>query len=191
MSIINEALKKAIREKEAGYSSEDKETVRRNIELEFQPKKSRLNWGPIFILLVLLLITGPIVAPIFSTPFKSANYLGNTSNPASATVQNNPSSSTNLANVSTLDLKVNRKTQFAVEESPIFGGTPAPTIISRTPDLNLSGIVYSPKESYCIINNKVIKVGDAIQGAKLLSVSQNSVKLDYQGKEIALFISNE
>ena len=73
MSIINEALKKAVREKEAGYSSSDKEAVRRNIELEFQQKKRRFNWGPVFIVLMLVLISGPIVAPIFSTPLKGVN----------------------------------------------------------------------------------------------------------------------
>ena len=189
MSIINEALKKAVREKETGYSSEDREAVRRHIELEFRPKKPRLNWGPIFVLLVLVLITGPIVAPIFSTPFKGANTTGAILNPAAA--QNVPVASDHLANASATDPKNNQKAQFAIEESPLFNNVPAATIISRTPDLSLSGIVYSPKESYCIINNKIIKVGDTIQGARLLEVSQNSVKFDYQGKEMALSMGSE
>ena len=189
MSIINEALKKAVREKGASYSSEEKETVRRNIELEFQRKKPRLNWGPIFILLVLVLITGPIVAPIFSTPFKNVKYSGNTSN-LTAT-HNIPSRSIDLADAAPApDLKTNRKAQFTVEESPLFGNAP-PTIISKTPGLSLSGVVYSDKDSYCIINNKVVKVGDTIQGAKLLEILQNSAKVDYQGKEITLTMNND
>jgi len=172
VSIINEALKKAVREKEAGHSSGDRETVRRNIELEFQHKKSRFNWGPIFILLVIVLISGPIVAPIFSTWTKGGvDHTG-----GAKALASNP--------------KANQKAQFAIEESPLFGSAPPAVILSKTPNFILSGIVYSPKESYCIINNEIVKVGDRIQGAKLLSVSQNSVRLDYRGKETALTLSN-
>ena len=188
MSIINEALKKAAREKEVGYSSEDKEAVRRNIQLEFHQKKTRFNWGPIFILLVLVLISGPIVAPIFSTPIKGVSARRNTLNPAAT--QNVPTASAKLASALVPQLNTNRKAQFAVEESPLFASVPATTPISRTPDLTLTGIVYSPNGSYCIINNRIIKVGDTVQGARLLTVSQNSVRLDYQGQEMALSLSN-
>ena len=188
MSIINEALKKAVREKEVGYSSEDKEAVRRNIRLEFHQKKPRFNWGPIFILLMLVLISGPIVAPIFSTPIKGVNARGNTLNPTAA--QNVPPASTNLAGAAAPELNADRKAQFTVEESPLFANALPATLISRTPDLTLTGIVYSPNGSYCIINSRIVKVGDTIRGAKLLAVSQNSVRLDYQGQEMALSLSN-
>ena len=191
MSIINEALKKAIHEKEAGFSPRDNELVRRNIEIAFQRKKPQLNWGPIFILLVLVLITGPIVAPIFSTPFKTAAYSTGNLSPKSV-AQNVPVQPiTDLAKaVVSSEPPVARKAQFAVEESPLFGNSQshAPW---QMPSLNLSGIVYSPEESYCIINNKIVKVGDTVQGAKLLSVSHNLVTLDYQGKAVSLEVSGE
>lgn len=191
MSIINEALKKAIREKEAGFSPQDNELVRRNIQIEFQRKKPQLNWGPIFILLVLVLITGPIVAPLFSTPFKAAPYSTGNLSPQSVT-QNIPEQPvTDLAKaVASSEPSATRKAQFAVEESPIFGNAQTQALW-RMPSLNLSGIVYSPEESYCIINNKIIKVGDTVQGAKLLSVSRNRVTLDYQGKPVSLDVSGE
>ncbi len=189
MSIINEALKKAVREKETGHSLADRESVRRNIELELRLKKSHFNWGPVFILLVLVLISGPIIAPIFSMPVKGAATPVTALNPAAS--QNIPAVSADLADASVAEVKTNRKAQFAVEETPLFLGTPPTTILSRTPDLTLSGIVYSDQGSYCIINNRIVKVGDSIQGAKLLNVSQNSVKLDYQGKEMALSVNNE
>ena len=191
MSIINEALKKATREKEAGFSPRDNELARRNIEIAFQRKKPRLNWGPIFILLVLALITGPIVAPLFSTPFKTAAYSTGSLSPQSA-AQNVPARpATDLAKaVVNSEPSVARKAQFAVEESPLFGNSQTHALW-RMPSLNLSGIVYSPEESYCIINNKIVKAGDTVQGAKLLSVLRNRVTLDYQGKAVSLEVSGE
>ena len=189
MSIINEALKKAVREKEAGFSVQDREVVRRKLEVEFQRKGPVLNWGPIFILLVLVLITGPIVAPLFSTPFKNANYPGNlSSRPASQNIPAQPAAE--VANLPASTPDATRKAQFAVEESPVFGGSPILNV-SRMPDLSLSGIVYSPKESYCIINNKIVKVGDTVLGAKLVDVSRTTVKLNYQGQELQLSVGSE
>lgn len=191
MSIINEALKKAIREKEVGFSPQDHKLARRNIEIAFQRKKPSLNWGPIFILLVLVLITGPIVAPLFSTPFKIAAYSASNLSPQ-AVAQNVPvRPAMDLAKtVVSSEPSAARKAQFAVEESPFFGNSKTQAL-QQMPSLNLSGIVYSPEESYCIINNKIIKKGDTVQGAKLLSVSHNRVTLDYQGKAVSLEVSGE
>ena len=176
MSIINEALKKAVREKEASYSSNNKNAIQRNLGIEFLPKKRRFNWGPVFVLLMLALISGPIVAPIFSTPLKGAHTANGTLNPP--TTQNIPPDSTN------------RKSQFAVEEIALPVSVPPAVVFPKMPNLTLSGIVYSPNGSYCIINNLIVKVGDTVHGAKLLAVSQNSVRLDYQGKEMALSLNN-
>ena len=141
MSIINEALKKAVREKEPSFSFRDKETMRRNVEVQLQPKKWRLNWGPVFILLVLTLVTGPIVAPIFSTPFKHAVNSGGLS--SSLAAQNIPARSvTEMASLPTPTASVTRKAQFAIEESPVFGTQPV-LGISKMPEISLSGIVYS------------------------------------------------
>ncbi|PIU39967.1 MAG: hypothetical protein COT00_04175 [Candidatus Omnitrophica bacterium CG07_land_8_20_14_0_80_50_8] len=192
MSIIHEALKKATREKGMDYSTEEKETVQRNIALEFARKKPRLNWGPIFILLVLVLVTGPIVAPIFSTPFKGANTSGSIS--GSKAALNVPSVLSPLAGLPMPNPAMDRKAQFAVEESPIFASSPTQTVISKMPAFNLSGVIYSdysPKDSFCIINNKIVKVGETVEGAQLVSVSQNMAKIQYQGKEIELSVGND
>ena len=185
MSIINEALKKAVREKEASFSSEEKEVVRRNIAIEFEKKKSKMNWGPVFVLLVLVLITGPIVAPVFSTPFKSNSASTDTLH----SVGQNISASSEMASAEAPTTGT-RKAQFGIEEAPMFGNIQAQAL-SRFPQLSLSGIVYSPQESYCIINDKIVKVGDFVRGAQLVSVTQNEVKLDYQGKEVVLSVSAE
>ena len=171
MSIINEALKKAWNEKEAVPSSGYQETVRKKLDLEYHKKGSRLNWGPIFIILVLLLITGPIIAPLFSTPFQKT-----TPGIQTVTAKGNPS--------------LNRKSQFGMEEAPLFGGTAGPMMLQGTPRFNLSGVVYSAADSsFCIINNKVLKVGENVQGATLVKITPNGALLDFKGNQIELSIS--
>lgn len=167
MSIINEALKKAWKEKENIPSSSYQDSVRKKLDSEFHKKKSRLNWAPIFVVLVLLLITGPIIAPLFSTPFKP-------SAPSATQTVITPQAST----------ATNRKAQFGIEETGLFRGL-APQAM-QAPNFNLTGIVYSPKDSFCIINDQVIKVGEDIQGAKLINVGPNEVILDYKGSKVQL-----
>ena len=121
--------------------------------------------------------------------FGTAGYL---SSPGAA--KNIPAASTDLAGVPQSGSTLDRKAQFAVEESPIFAGSPASPIVSRAPDFNLSGVIYSdfsPKDSFCIINDKIVKVGEVVDGAKLLSVSQNMATVEYQGKEITLSVGND
>ena len=191
MSIINEALKKAVREKEFGFSSQDRDTVRRNIEIEFQRKKPRFNWGPIFVLLVLVLIAGPIVAPVFSTPFKASYSQGNlSSGSAIKNIPIQPTADIAKAIIVTENSSETRRAQFGIEESPMLGGSQMQAL-SRSPQLSLSGIVYSPEEAYCIINNKIVKSGDTIRGAKLISISRNTATLDYQGNKITLSVSSD
>ncbi len=172
MSIINEALKKAGQEKGQHDVSEDQQKHMRNLELEGTPKKKEINWGPVFVLLVLLLITGPVIAPIFSSPFRQVAFSNNST---ISSTQETPSS--------------NRKSQFVIEETPVFHAPPAPVMSLQTPSLALSGLVYSKEGSYCIINDTVVKVGDAVQGAKLTKISANEVTFDYQGKTITLALT--
>ncbi len=167
MSIINEALKKAWKEKENIPSSSYQDSVKKKLDLEFHKKKSRLNWAPIFVVLVLLLITGPIVAPFFSTPFKPSTP-----------------SATRAVITPLAESTSNKKAQFGVEEAGLFRGL-APQAM-HAPNFNLTGIVYSPKDSFCIINDQVIKVGEDIQGAKLVNVGPNEVILDYKGNKVQL-----
>lgn len=82
---------------------------------------------------------------------------------------------------------LNRKSQFSVEEASVFQGL-APSPIIQTPYLKLSGIMYSPKDSYCIINDKIIKIGEEIQGAKLTKVTPHEAILEYQGENVSLSV---
>lgn len=160
MSIINEALKKAGSEKNKPLSND-----KIQMTLATEKKSSGLNWGPIFVVLVIVLITTPIIAPIFSTPFKNSSI---SQAPVIA--------STDLGSGT-------RKGQFMVEE---FSLKSMPPLSAAAPNWLLSGIVFAPDGSYAIINDKIARAGDSVQGAKLEKIGSDEVVLNYQGQRITL-----
>ena len=44
-------------------------------------------------------------------------------------------------------------------------------------NLELSGILYNPKSPKAIINNHIARVGDEIEGARVISISRDSVEM--------------
>lgn len=179
MSIINEALKKAGQEKGSGSFLQNQDTAKKNLEFEMEKKKSRVNWGPIFVLLVLFLITGPIIIPIFSSPFRKSNFINETgSAPRTMAVANLPAQ----------DLSLNRKAQFGIEEAAVF--QPAAKPVTQMPYLKLSGLVYSAKDSYCIVNDRIVKIGENVEGAKLVNITPQEAVLEYQGEKIILSVTH-
>ena len=187
MSIINEALKKAQKDKESSLHL----AGGLGAPIQFQ-KKHGFNWGPIFVLLVLFLITGPIVAPFFAAPFKREATAGNYALPTVSVGQgSSPNSAIRVPKdlVGTLAGPA-RKGQFGIEESTLLPLTPGPIGAASSANFrrnfSLSGIVYSPKGSYCIINDKIVKVGEHVNGATLLAITPEKVMLDYQGQTISL-----
>lgn len=165
MSIINEALKKAVREKQSVQAPGQRENIKRKLDLEFHTKKKSVGWGPVLAVLVGLLIAGPIVAPMFAAPFKAGD-------PASPLQSATPSA---------------KKAQFGIEESALFKGLAAPAL---KPQFNLSGIVFSPKEAYCIINDKVLKVGDSVDGATLTKITPKGIWLEHNGQKLEILATD-
>jgi hypothetical protein len=156
MSVINDALKKA------GQKSD---------LLPGAPKrKTRFNWGPLFVIGILLLITTPLLGPLFHQP-----YLNQSTAQQQSVGVAMPSETSNM------------KAQYAVEEMPLLVpakafGVPA----GRTPNFSLNGLVFSPDGSYCLINGKVVKTGETVGGATLEQVTPNEAVLDFKGNKIVL-----
>lgn len=179
MSIINDALKKA--QTEAKKPEPTPSQAARNLHVEFQKRKPGVNWGPIFVVLVLLLITGPIIAPVFSTPFKPGNPHLTAVNQKASAFQNVAAEPARqqLASLTAQEPAATRQAQFGIEEAIV------PTPYTR-PNFLVSGIVYSAQDSYCLINEKVVRVGESIQGAKLAKVTPEEVTLDFHGEKIVI-----
>lgn len=183
MSIINEALKKAQQEKKSQPFARPLPSA----ELQYQ-KKHGMNWGPIFVLAVLFLIAGPILLPLLFNPFRQNAY--------TAPVRTIVTGKTSVPDAALPTSKLpplefggaTRKAQFDVEESmkpPAFPARAAVPSEIRGRYV-LSGIVYSPKDSYCIINDEVVKAGERVGGATLVEITSDKVTLDYQGNLISL-----
>ncbi len=50
----------------------------------------------------------------------------------------------------------------------------------------LNGIFYSDNDGYALVNNQIVREFDAVDGAKVNKITQNSVELDNQGTLITL-----
>jgi hypothetical protein len=53
----------------------------------------------------------------------------------------------------------------------------------------LTGIVYNDRTPLAIINNRPVKVGDAIDQAKVVDIGTRTVTVEYQGKRVTLTVS--
>ncbi len=49
--------------------------------------------------------------------------------------------------------------------------------------LNIKGLIWNSDRPQALINDKVISIGDEVNGAKLLSVNRDGIKLQYKGVE--------
>ena len=177
MSIINEALKKA---GQSILSETKKSPVSPPSIFRLEPlkKKKPVNWGPIFVMSVLVLITAPILAPLFHSSYRTLP-------PAVAGQEYAHLADKNLQTGSEPTLKA----QFGIEEIPLSAPQTIPNVPRMTaalPNFSLNGLVYSNGESYVLINKKVIKVGERVGGATLVKVTPDSAVLDYQGETIVL-----
>ena len=60
------------------------------------------------------------------------------------------------------------------------------TEVPAKPTFILNGIFSSGEESYALINNQIVKLGDKISGAVIKKISPEEVLLDSEGSEIRL-----
>lgn len=175
MSIINEALKKVEREQEQSFNiaipaQADKQEVVRIIKQEkenavnFFARKMIIVWVCGFALLfIIILIVIPTGKKSKVTYSKISNFIG--------------------------------EVQSAAPVAPaaqIVSGTDALTKIieplTSHAGFKLSGIMLGEGEPTAIINNKIVKQGDDVAGATVVSIDEKQAKLTYQGQELTLSI---
>jgi len=53
-------------------------------------------------------------------------------------------------------------------------------------NLELTGILGTPDNPSALINDKIVKVGDVIEGAKVVKINKNSVDMSLQDKKFVL-----
>ena len=58
-----------------------------------------------------------------------------------------------------------------------------PMKVKPLPEIKLNGVMWGGLTPQAIINNKVVKVGDIIDGMKILSISKSGIKVLYMNSE--------
>jgi hypothetical protein len=61
-----------------------------------------------------------------------------------------------------------------------------PAVNLIEPKLILSGLYFQGDEGYALINNRIVKVGDIIQGARVKEIGLDKVALEFDGRIISL-----
>jgi len=96
------------------------------------------------------------------------------------------------------------KTQSSVDKKELVsqpsGKTPVPEINTSVgngietpkeppPSFVLNGVFFSGAEGYALINNRIVKKGDKIDGATVTQIFLDEVELDFGGSTIKLYNS--
>ena len=65
------------------------------------------------------------------------------------------------------------------------------TPVSSSSALALDGIVYDEKDSYVLINNQLLHIGDEVNGNRVVDIQQDTVILNDGNKNIELKLEQE
>ena len=178
MSIIHEALKKAGqqviadngRSRTARPSSPSNAPVYPPIERHGSQAFS--GWAPLLVLVVLGSVAAPLVAPRFFH--------------APPTIEPRTVSAGR-------EVAPDLRAQFGVEETPVVAPWPIlPRPAQTVPQVpyRLTGVVYSQAESYCLLNKKVLRQGEQVDGAIVESITPKQVILNVGGEKITVPVTN-
>lgn len=171
MSIIYEALKKV--EKSTAPQKTDTERSRR-----LKPK--------IFLLYILLVCAGIFIANIFF------NFLAGVSkvsiNSPIVKVQQTQTTKSQ-APVLSWELPTPESSKKEIP-LPEVKKASLPVVVDTKrqsePELTLNGVFFSQEEGYALINNRIVKEGDLVEGAVVKRIALDEVELDFQGSVIKL-----
>lgn len=63
--------------------------------------------------------------------------------------------------------------------------------IEPLPSFISSGVFFSEGEAFALVNNRIVKEGDTIEGAKVLKITLEGIMLDYNGSPIEISSANK
>ena len=162
MSIIYEALKKVEKSQTT--------TTPKVAEVENKNKTPPEKTKPYFIYILIILFCVFIANTFFSLISKKALFVKTLSSITKATVPQ--------------AIVAPQVAQIEKAGAPV---TPVTTQPTPTPaQLVLNGIFFSKNDGYVLINNKILKEGDAIDGAIVKKITLDGVELDAGGNMIKL-----
>jgi len=68
----------------------------------------------------------------------------------------------------------------------ITAEVPANIIPNAEPTFVLNGVFFEQGEGYALINNKIVRIGDEIEHAKVKEIRITGVELEFEGKTVKL-----
>lgn len=174
MSIISDALKKAA-DKRRGVTRLREEDFTRDLDGHIEKIASKkTRWSLLSSLGTFFIVGFAIIAFLYNVEFLPSfmNSAGKTS-----------------STVVPKKLDLERTISPADVDKPKVITKPRPKKTgSLLFNLRLNGIMEGKGESLAVINNKILRKGDFIEGAELIDISSNKVTLLYNRKEIILYM---
>lgn len=80
------------------------------------------------------------------------------------------------------------------KEADLPPPAPPSTDIQRPlaqPSLTLNGVFFSEDQGYALINNRIVKEGDLIDGVTVVRITLEEIDLNFQGQDIKLSTANK
>lgn len=165
MSIIYEALKKV--EKKLH------QPIQKKPEAELTKKNSIYSRFSYF--LMAILIFSAVVLFFFS--LKKGVFISVALN------NDSPKKNRILSSSASLEENIISEQKKIPESSSVLPSSHKP---QPETEFKLTGVFFSGEGGFALINNQIVKEKDEVDGATVLSISQQSVELSYQGKIIKL-----
>ena len=173
MSIIHEALKKAGKRREGLYRLIEHEPSEERLHIERPDRVKRYA-------VVIIIALGAINASIFVWNFSLKSELRRI---ASAVIPPETGAGARIDKPATEErslpaepAKPGRKAEDIARAETAREKKPPAADVSL-PELDLKGTMLSKSKSRAFINDSIVKVGDEIEGAEVLSIRENSVTL--------------
>jgi hypothetical protein len=76
--------------------------------------------------------------------------------------------------------------QDYIEEAETVTPAPVEPVPVQLPAVTIQGIVWGGTTPQAIINNKVVKVGDTIEGMRVISIDKSGITVSYGNREFNL-----
>jgi|GEM_PF-2836071 len=61
-------------------------------------------------------------------------------------------------------------------------------VVIKPPEFEIQGVFWGASFAQAIIDNKVVKVGDSVKGAKITAISKEGIKILFSGKDFDLSV---
>lgn len=182
MSIIHEALKKASRRREGLYNLIDNEPTGERLHIE---RPDRIKRYALAIIIALVALNISIFAWNFSLK-SEINRIARSVTADDIEGAGTAARGLSVAEAPPADREVLREAER--KPPPDKEAIDAPAAANDVlPQLVLKGTMLSKNTSRAFINNSMVKVGDEIEGAEVLSIEQGSVTLRLGEREFDIY----